>query len=113
MWVTFIRLSSWFYSGSEGISMRNIIEGINAPPWLVALVRGLLLAAATAAISFALSYFTSNAIPVEMTVYAPIIIYALRQLEGLLDQTKKPRANSVPIADIVPFSPIVAVRKDS
>jgi Na+-transporting NADH:ubiquinone oxidoreductase subunit NqrD len=62
-------------------------------PAVVAFVRGLALAVTSAVVTFLIANL-SGLIPESYAVYVPVAILALRQLEGLLDQYRKPNQNT-------------------
>lgn len=66
--------------------MLAVLRGLVLNPLLVAFARGLLEAAAMAAILFAGEYVTGGNLDDGLQMWAPIILLMLRQLEGLADR---------------------------
>jgi hypothetical protein len=63
-----------------------ILRGLVLNPLLVAFARGLLEAAAMAALLFAADYVTGGHLPEEYKLFGPMILLALRQIEGVADK---------------------------
>lgn len=63
--------------------MLNLLRGINIPPGIVGFVRGALETAAVAAIGAVILYISDSKFSSEM--WAVLIIWGLRTLEGLAD----------------------------
>lgn len=65
---------------------------MHTSPWLVALARGVVAAAAMAAIGYATGWLGGPNVPPGLIVYIPLILAGLRLIEGLVDQIdpKKP-----------------------
>lgn len=66
----------------------SVLHGIGHDPRLVAFARGVLLALATAALDFAVAYFSGGG-PGATVAAAPVIVLALRYLEGALDKRRR------------------------
>jgi hypothetical protein len=66
----------------------------NIEPWAVGAARGAVLAALTAGTAALITATTSADVPVELQVWAPIIIAVLRAVEGVLDTRWNPGRQS-------------------
>lgn len=68
------------------IRTTEVVRGIAAPAWLAGTARGLLEAAALAAIVAAVAFLTGGEAPADLQVFAPLFIWIGRTLEGFADQ---------------------------
>lgn len=64
----------------------DLLRGLRTPPWVVSLARGLVGAVLAAALLFLGDAANWINVPSEWQWAVPIILLALRQLEGALDQ---------------------------
>jgi hypothetical protein len=72
----------------------SAVTGIGVSPALAAMLRALAYVVIVAVIDGAILKFTDSP-PAALAVYSAIIIGALRQIEGILDQALKPNSNMV------------------
>ena len=81
--------------------IKDLLVGLNVPPVFVALARAVILAAIAGGL---------GALITELEVLdwkqfgyaAPVVLGALRQIEGLFDQMQTPNQNDTPPADLEP-----------
>lgn len=65
----------------------SLLRGFGHNPAVVGFLRGILHAALIAAIAFAINYFSG---PGAAFASAPLIVLALRSIEGLIDKQVQP-----------------------
>lgn len=63
----------------------NILRGIDVPPAIVGIARGIVEAAVMAGVVALIAWVSSKDAPVQIQVWAPIIIAGLRSVEGFAD----------------------------
>lgn len=66
--------------------MLELIRGVVTSPWIVGLARGVAHAAISAGLLFAVGALSGNDVPAALVPFVPILIAALRGLEGVADQ---------------------------
>lgn len=66
--------------------MFDLIRGVFTSPWIVGLVRGVAHAALSAGLLFLVSALSGTDVPAALIPFVPILIAALRGLEGVVDQ---------------------------
>lgn len=64
----------------------KVLRGLVLNPLVVAFARGMLEAAAMAAIVFGIDWAMSDQVPEALKLWVPMITLGLRQLEGLADK---------------------------
>lgn len=68
--------------------MRQYINGANIQPWIVGAVRAVLHAAFLGGVGGGIVWLSDSS-PQELAPWAPVLILALRTLEGMYDQQNK------------------------
>lgn len=66
--------------------MFDLVRGIFTSPWIVGLARGVLHAALSAGLLFGVAALSGSNVPAALIPFVPILIAALRGLEGVVDQ---------------------------
>ncbi len=75
----------------------RILSGVNVPPAIVGLARGVLFAAAAAGLEALANGLTGANLPPQYGIYLPVALLLIRTVEGILDQAKQPPAPTVPL----------------
>lgn len=65
-------------------------------PAAIATFRAVVLAIVTLIVSLGLEYLTHGKLPDWLVAYAPIIVFFLREIEGVVDQIRNPKQNIPP-----------------
>lgn len=66
--------------------MFDLIRGVFTSPWIVGIARGVLHAALSAGLLFGIGALSGTDVPAALVPFVPILIAALRGLEGVIDQ---------------------------
>lgn len=66
--------------------MIDLVRGVFTSPWIVGLARGVLHAAISAGLLFLTAALSGSDVPAALVPFVPVLIAALRGLEGVVDQ---------------------------
>lgn len=70
----------------------DALRGLNTPPWLVGLTRGLVEAVVLALLGALTLWLSGKDVPDELKAMAPILLLVIRTLEGLADNIDPEKA---------------------